>query len=295
MKYCLVMAIHLNLTKAIDEEDQMAAFKDEKNGSAVGKILKRVAVCISGALAAFLILAAAPISSLAEPDFLEQQKKFPRVRKALQNKSDVIERHLAARGLKSADLNILIVAYKSEAVLDIYAKKPDEGSYSKLISYPFCYASGNLGPKRRKGDNQVPEGFYRINRFNPVSSFHLSLGIDYPNASDRLKTRADPGGDIFIHGACVSIGCIAMSDPVIEEIYLYAVYARKSGQKTIPVYIFPFRMTRENMEKHEAVYRKQPELLGFWRNIKEGYDKFIENGSALKVSVSQKGDYIFGP
>jgi len=229
-------------------------------------------------------------------DFLGQQKQYARVRKAIQNKADALDRSLGAQGLKSADLNILIVAYKSEAVLDLYAKSAKEGSYRKLVSYPVCAASGNLGPKRRQGDRQVPEGFYRIDRFNPVSNFLLSLGIDYPNAADRRKIRAaDPGGDIFIHGSCVSIGCLAMTNAVIEEIYLYAVYARNSGQKTIPVYIFPFRMTLENMKKHETIYRKQPELLDFWRNLKIGHDKFIEGGAALKVGVTQKGDYSFGP
>ena len=261
---------------------------------------RRVGAPISRALLMLVILASTPVSALAGPeagmDFLGQQKQYARVRKAIQNKADALDRSLGAQGLKSADLNILIVAYKSEAVLDLYAKSAKEGSYRKLVSYPVCAASGNLGPKRRQGDRQVPEGFYRIDRFNPVSNFLLSLGIDYPNAADRRKIRAaDPGGDIFIHGSCVSIGCLAMTNAVIEEIYLYAVYARNSGQKTIPVYIFPFRMTLENMKKHETIYRKQPELLDFWRNLKIGHDKFIEGGAALKVGVTQKGDYSFGP
>jgi murein L,D-transpeptidase YafK len=261
---------------------------------------------LTRAIHLFRVLSMAVISAMApvlahagrdaNVDFLGQQKQYARVREALRNKADALDRSLDAQGLKSSDLNILIIAYKSEAVLDIYAKKPDETRYKKLNSYPVCAASGKLGPKRKQGDKQVPEGFYRIDRFNPVSYYHLSLGIDYPNAADKRKTRAiDPGGDIFIHGSCVTIGCLPMTDAVIEEIYLYAVYARNNGQKAIPVYIFPFRMTRENMEKYATIHRGQPEMLAFWRNLKQGYDKFAESGEELTVKITGNGDYGFGP
>ena len=259
--------------------------------------LMRIPHIFSIFLAAF-ILATISVPVQAQPaagtGFLEQQKQYARVRGALRNKADVLDRRLGEHGLKSTALNVLIVAYKSEAVLDIYAKAPEEPSYRKLTSYPICAASGKPGPKRRKGDGQVPEGFYRIDRFNPTSNYHLSLGIDYPNAADKLnKSASDAGGDIFIHGSCVTIGCLPMTNALIEEIYLYATYARNSGQKTIPVYIFPFRMTKENMERHEVMYQKQPEKLAFWRNLKQGYDKFIESNKSLTVSVMKNGDYGF--
>ena len=249
---------------------------------------------------AALTLALLPISASAAPDrsanFLTQQKQYPRVQEALRKKADLLDRKLGAQGLKSGSLNILIVAYKSEAALDLYAKAPDAASYRKLASYPICWVSGDLGPKRRQGDGQVPEGFYRIERFNPASNFHLSLGLDYPNAADKLKSSArNLGGDIFIHGSCVTIGCLPMTDAVIDEIYLYAVYARNSGQRAIPVYVFPFRMTPENMKKYEAVYRKRPEQLAFWRNLQQGYDRFTASGKALAVTVLKNGDYAFGP
>jgi murein L,D-transpeptidase YafK len=231
-----------------------------------------------------------------DKDFLGQQKQFARVRGALQHKAETLDRSLATQGLKRDELNILIVAYKAEAQLELYAKQTNATRYQKLAAWPICRVSGKLGPKRRQGDRQTPEGFYRIDRFNPASNFHLSLGVDYPNAADKLKTRAaDPGGEIFIHGSCVTVGCLPMRDAVFEEIYLYAVYARDSGQRAIPVYIFPFRMTQQNMEKYEAAYRDQPELLLFWQNIRTGYDKFFSSGEALRVSVTREGDYRFGP
>ncbi|MDR2207659.1 MAG: L,D-transpeptidase family protein [Azoarcus sp.] len=263
-------------------------------------ILARAVYVFSTLLVAGSLMTMLPVSAHAgrntETDFLRQQKQYSRVREALLLRADALERHLGAHGLKSTDLNILIVAYKSEAVLDIYAKASDTANYKKLASYPVCASSGNLGPKRSKGDGQVPEGFYRIDRFNPVSSYHLSLGINYPNAADRRNIRAvDPGGDIFIHGSCVTIGCLPMTDAVIEEIYLYAVYARSSGQKAIPVYIFPFRMTQENMEKYTAVYNKEPEKIAFWQNIKKGHDEFVKTKKTLTVNVTKNGNYKFDP
>lgn len=233
----------------------------------------------------------------ADMDFLTQQKQYARVNSALQYKTDALARKLDALNLKNDNINILIVAYKSEARLDVYAKESDSISYKKLDSYSICTSSGKLGPKRKQGDRQVPEGFYRIDRFNPVSNYHLSLGINYPNAADKLKTRAaNPGGDIFIHGSCVSIGCLAMTDDKIMEIYLYAVYARNNGQKTIPVYMFPFEMTTENMKKYIIIHGYfHPELVDFWQNIKTGYDKFMSDGKPLAVSVTPEGDYRFGP
>jgi murein L,D-transpeptidase YafK len=151
-----------------------------------------------------------------------------------------------------------------------------------------------LGPKRRNGDRQVPEGFYHIDRFNPFSNFYLSLGINYPNPSDRKKSRAQRlGGDIFIHGSCVTIGCLPMTDDKIREIYLYAVHARNNGQTNIPVYIFPFRMTEGNFETYKQKYRQNQELIAFWTNLKTGFDKFERTKEALHISVNKDGNYDF--
>jgi murein L,D-transpeptidase YafK len=255
---------------------------------------------INKILLAIIMTLMLPVSSSAQPpvrkEFLAQQQRFERVRNAQKRKADVLARSLGAAGLASDNINILIVAYKAEATLEVYAKKPDAPDYRMLAAYPVCAVSGVPGPKRRQGDRQVPEGFYHIDRFNPVSNYHMSLGIDYPNAADRLKTRAaDPGGDIFIHGSCLTVGCLPMTDDKIMEIYLYAVYARDSGQSKIPVYIFPFRMTPKNMEKYGARYHDQPELLYFWENLRTGHEKFMKNGKQLKVSVDRDGNYTYGP
>lgn len=227
-------------------------------------------------------------------DFLTQQKQYERVRIAIEEKQSTLDRTLASNGLETENLNILIIAYKDEGELEIHARKKTEVTYRKIASYRICARSGNLGPKRKEGDYQVPEGFYHINMFNPSSNFFLSLGINYPNLSDQRKSKATHlGGNIFIHGSCVTIGCLPMTDDGIKEIYLYAVHARNSGQRNIPVYVFPFRMTNANFAQHTRAYQDDRELIGFWRNLKEGYDRFSASPKQLNVRVADNGDYLF--
>lgn len=115
-----------------------------------------------------------------------------------------------------------LVGFKEEKALEVWA--PVGGGWTRLKSYPVLAASGGPGPKLREGDGQVPEGIYRLTAFNPNSSYHLSIRVDYPNADDRraaaLEGRTRLGGDIFIHGKAVSIGCLAIGDSAIEELYL---------------------------------------------------------------------------
>ena len=225
-------------------------------------------------------------------DFLSRQLKYERVKDAFENKKNIILQNLNNSNIKS--INIIIVAYKSESILEIYAKSKQDSIYQKIISYPICSRSGKLGPKRQSGDNQVPEGFYYIDRFNPRSKFFLSLGIDYPNNSDKIKSKAqDLGGDIFIHGSCKTEGCIPMTDDKIKEIYMYAVFARNNGQTKIPVYIFPFRMNSPNWENYKRKYLNNKELFKFWENLRIGYIKFEKNKRELGVTIDINGEYKF--
>jgi len=227
-------------------------------------------------------------------DFLSEQKKYERVRSSIKQKGNYLKKKLNEIGLLENNLNILITAYKDEDVLEVFAKTKQDVKYKLLAVYKICTRSGVLGPKRCQGDLQVPEGFYHIDRFNPASNFYLSLGINYPNKSDLiLKTGNDPGGDIFIHGNCVTIGCIPVTDDKIKEIYLYAVYARNCGQTKIPVYIFPFRMTDDNFKKHCESYSQNKNLISFWSNLKIGFDLFEKEKRELKTIVNKQGIYSF--
>ncbi len=242
----------------------------------------------------FFLLNLSALVSVAQSDFLANQKMYSRVRASIKEKKQTAIDQLQENGVTLANLNILIIAYKAEGLLNLYARNKADNKYQLLITYSICEDSGELGPKRKQGDYQVPEGFYYIDRFNPSSNFYLSLGLNYPNKSDRIKSNAgDLGGDIFIHGDCVTIGCIPMTDDKIKEIYLYATFAKQAGQHKIPVYIFPFKMTAPNLETYSSFNISNPELVSFWNNLKTGYDKFEEEKIALKVEVDNNGKYLF--
>jgi len=244
--------------------------------------------------ALLIILSLTFCSFTFQTNFLSEQKKYERVRTAIKEKQESITKNLKDKDLTINDLHIIFVAYKDNDALDIYAKKKNEKIYAKLTSFKICTRSGQLGPKRKKGDNQVPEGFYYIDRFNPKSRFYISLGLNYPNKADKIKSSAsDLGGDIFIHGSCVTIGCMPMTDDKIKEIYLYAINAKNNRQKRIPVYVFPFKMTEQNFTAYKTKYKDNKALLDFWSNLKKGYDKFTTEKKELNYKIDFIGNYLF--
>ncbi len=182
---------------------------------------------------------------------------------------------------------ILIRAFKKEAELEIW-KLDHHGEYVHLKTYPMCRWSGQLGPKTREGDRQVPEGFYTITpgQMNPNSAYYLSFNVGYPNAFDHA--HGFTGGAIMVHGICSSAGCFSMTDEQIEEIYAIAREAFGGGQRAIQMQSLPFRMTAANLAKH----RFDPNMR-FWKQLKEGSDQFEVSRQETKVSVCGK-QYVFG-
>ena len=182
---------------------------------------------------------------------------------------------------------IFIRIFKKERLLEVWLKK--DISFNLFKAYPICtYGSGGLGPKTRQGDGKAPEGFYFVtpSRLNPVSNFHLSFNLGYPNSYDSHHGRT--GSALMVHGNCVSIGCYAMTDSGIEEIFTLADAAFRKGQSFFRVHIFPYKMTTENMEK----YKENP-WYGFWSNLKDGYD-FFENNNRIPPNVEvRNGKYVF--
>jgi murein L,D-transpeptidase YafK len=224
-------------------------------------------------------------------NFKSQQTKFPRVQTAFSEKGEAVKKLFAAKHLAFPPDEIFLRVFKREGVLELWAKH--KGTYELVKEYKICAASGELGPKRKQGDNQVPEGFYYIDRFNPLSNFHLSLGLNYPNESDRLLgAPGHLGGDIFIHGNCVSIGCMAITDDQIKEVYVIAIEAKAAGQSRIPVHIFPAKLTSQGMQSLEKEAAQNPTLLRFWQNLKEGYDIFETDHRLPTVTVDRQGRYI---
>jgi murein L,D-transpeptidase YafK len=181
-----------------------------------------------------------------------------------------------------AQTPIFIRIFKDESELEIW-KQRDDGRYYHFKTYPICNWSGDLGPKIRQGDRQAPEGFYAITReqMNPDSKYHLAMNLGYPNAFDRSQGRT--GDFLMIHGKCKSVGCYAMTDPLMEEIYAIARETFVGGHDTIPVHAFPFRMTDENMERY-ARHEAHP----FWLTLKEGYDHFELTRQLPTVAVCNR-------
>lgn len=242
----------------------------------------------------FLFITLLLLAFTPEQGFITAQKKYARVRNAYQEKEALLTERLKKLNLTLDNLNLLFVAYKNEKKMELYVKSKTASVYTLLSTYDICARSGDLGPKRKVGDNQVPEGFYHINRFNPNSSYYLSLGLNYPNASDKKKsTASDLGGDIFIHGECVTIGCMPMTNDKIKEIYILAIQAYQSGQQQIPVYVFPFKMTEENFKAYTSTHEQDPSLIEFWKNLKKGSDQFYIRLKQLNVTVDKEGNYVF--
>ena len=225
--------------------------------------------------------------------FEDQQRRYPRVRAAIREKDALLSKLFESKDIEYPPRQILIRTFKKEKILQLWCASIDNSSFRLIKEYPICTISGNLGPKRQKGDRQIPEGFYFIDRFNPSSNFYLSLGINYPNRSDKiLGVSGNLGGDIFIHGGCVTIGCIPITDDYIKELYWVAVQAKSKGQHKIPVHIFPTKLDDENMERLKKTFPDSETLIAFWQNLKVVYDRFEQNQKLPTIRVDERGTYL---
>ncbi len=225
--------------------------------------------------------------------FRFEQQKNERVKAAYEKTWPGISTQLKKIGVDTGKFQLLIRAFKEEAELEVWVKSSTQTTYTLYKTYAICATSGELGPKRCQGDGQVPEGFYHVNVFNPYSNYHLSLGVSYPNAADKVfGCKRDPGGAIMIHGNCVTIGCIPLTDEKICEVYVMAVEAKHNGQTTIPIQIFPARLTDKYLlALKERFFDKK--LHTFWANLKTGYDWFETKKYPAKVTITSSGKYVF--
>jgi murein L,D-transpeptidase YafK len=230
----------------------------------------------------------------AQYSFVDYQKTYPRVASALRSKEDTLKRQFAAEGLQWPAKQIYIRSFKYDSQMEVWVRNKSNEPFKLFKTYKVCALAGSLGPKRMEGDYQVPEGFYYINEFNPKSSFHLSLGINYPNPSDRvLSDSIRPGGEIFIHGSCLTVGCIPIQNSQIEELYILAAYAKAQGQDFIPVHIFPIRYNNKKSFEYLARSTKDDEgLQRFVIKIKAVFDYFEENKKLPLISINKKGEYV---
>ncbi|MGB3480311.1 MAG: DUF4846 domain-containing protein [bacterium] len=226
--------------------------------------------------------------------FKDEQNRYPRVRQARENCEQIIDSLFQIKGLAYPPEEILIIAYKKERLVQLWARPETLKTFLLVKEYPFTAFSGTLGPKRKQGDLQIPEGFYQINHFNPYSSYHLSMKINYPNQSDRiLSPQGNLGNEIRIHGSYVTIGCIPIGDGAIEELYIICVDMKSNGQHKIPFYIFPSNMDCQGWSELQQFAGRDTVLIRFWHNLRQGYDLFKATHQKLSYRVDTNGQYIY--
>ncbi len=222
------------------------------------------------------------------------QARAQRVRAARKRRLEDIRKLFATAQLDYPPAQVLMRVFKNEDLVELWARRRRQRIYVHLKDYDVCQRSGDLGPKRRRGDMQVPEGFYTITAYNPTSSFLLAMLVSYPNRSDRIrKSGRDPGGDICIHGDCVTIGCIPLTDRWIEELYLICLdTSRRSGNPTL-VHSFPGRLGGEAWEKLKKKHADEPGLIRFWEELKVGYDRLEKTRIPARFTIGRNGAYRF--
>lgn len=254
--------------------------------------------CLSLGLAGSLLLGL-PVSLLAQNSapsirLIDYQRASPKLGDLLHRKEDTLMKQFKEKGLVWPARFVYIRSFKYDSQLEVWVKATQQERYKLFKTYKICAMAGTLGPKRMQGDYQVPEGFYYINEFNPRSEYHLSLGLNYPNASDRmLSDSTQPGGQIFIHGSCVTTGCIPITDGQIEELYILCSYAKDMGQDFIPVHIFPVNFNNPRSVDYLNKYLLTfSEYTPFAKSMRSAFYYFEKYREVPFVMVNGKGEYV---
>jgi murein L,D-transpeptidase YafK len=254
-------------------------------------IILRAFILVAGILSVGSVSAQNAATSI---HFIDYQRSIPKVMDLLNRKEDTLIKQFRDKGLVWPARYVYIRSFKYDSQLEVWVKNSKEERYQLFKTYKVCAMAGTLGPKRMAGDYQVPEGFYYINEFNPKSEYHYSLGLNYPNASDRiLSDSVQPGGDIYIHGSCVTVGCIPITDVQIEELYVLAVHAKDLGQDFIPVHIFPVNFSNpRSVEFLNKFLLQFSEYAPFVRSMRSAFNYFDKYREVPFVMVNGKGDYV---
>jgi murein L,D-transpeptidase YafK len=254
----------------------------------IGRMLAVLVAALATAVAAWLLA-----DRMIHGDWEHVRLERERALRAAQNATGLVlpgtpdlarlDQRLAASGL-AIGAPIFMRIFKREFELELWMKQA--GAFVHFATYPICRWSGRIGPKLKEGDAQAPEGFYTVDAsaLNPQSRWHRSFNLGYPNALDRAHGRT--GSFLMVHGGCGSIGCYAMTDPVIDEIWRIATAALGNGQPRFHVHVFPFRMTDDNLAG-EADSLWSP----FWQDLKAGHDMFETSRTPPKIHVCQ-GRYV---
>ena len=238
----------------------------------------------------------ADTTSLLAPSFLQTQLQHHRVRTARSEKDANLQKMFNAKGLQYPPKRLFMRVFKSEQIIELWAADDAKTPMTLVNAYEVCAMSGDLGPKRKQGDRQVPEGFYHISRFNPNSNYYLSLKVNYPNKADRIQSPySNLGGDIYIHGHCASWGCVSITDPIIKEVYWLAAQVQYGGMEELPVHIFPSRLSDFKYAILQHLYEEEPANLKLWSSLKQAYDYFETHKQLPQVEINDEGNYLVHP
>ena len=234
------------------------------------------------------------LSSFSQNSYVNTLKSSSKVSEILPKVEDTLMKQFAVQKLAWPPVSVYIRSFKYDRQLEVWVKSDYKSEYKLFKTYKICMQSGTMGPKRMEGDYQVPEGFYYINDFNPNSMYHLSLGLNYPNASDKILSDSErPGSAIYIHGNCVSVGCIAISDNPIEEVFTIASVAKNQGQEFLPVHVFPAKYTsKQSFDYLNTTIKDNAYLQKFNKNIREVFDYFELKKEIPIIMVNKKGEYV---
>ncbi len=231
----------------------------------------------------FLLIAGMGIFSPPPVDAWTNIPTSARANRIIKKIQPSLQKELSDKGFQlGAPLFMRIM--KMPGVIEVWLKK--NSAYELFKTYHICSYSGYPGPKLFEGDWQSPEGFYTVSaqQLNPNSLYHLSFDVGFPNAFDRERKRT--GSSIMVHGGCSSMGCFAMGDHNIEELYLLAQSALAAGQDHFSLHIFPFHMTPDNMSK----FQSSP-WISFWKNLQDGYMAFAKTHQVPGITIND-GKYV---
>jgi len=229
--------------------------------------------------------------------FQNMQLRYERVREAYHHSDQALRSKFENAGLSYPPKYIYWRGFKTEKQLELWASDDPYKEHKLIHTYNICRLSGVLGFKAQEGDEQIPEGIYYINRFNPMSDYYLSFRLSYPNGVDSFwGYKHHLGGQIFIHGECATIGCLPMTDSMIGEIYWASVQA-KSYQgfiAKIPIHVFPFKPENKNVAIQDGDwagnYEKYEER---WKNLFFAYHHFERAHFPARGYHNKKGYYGF--
>lgn len=241
----------------------------------------------------FLFISSLDAQPPQQRDFMKFQRSFKKVSGAFENKEELLKAAFKEKGLVWPAKYLYLRSFKYDSELEVWVKNTHNEPYKLFKTYKICALAGSLGPKRFEGDFQVPEGLYYLNQFKPNSNYHMALGVNYPNASDRiLSDPVKPGSEIYVHGSCVTVGCIPLTDQPMEELYVLAASTKTAGQDFIPIHVFPVKFKKlKSLEYLEKYLVTRPDYQPMVNSLMKVYFYFDKNKRLPTMLINTDGSY----